>query len=304
MKTILKWLAGAIAMQICFAGNAKAFSTGIPGFSGKQADLFCTSCHMDGTAPEVLLEQVEPGVISPGTMATFRFTITSKRTQQKAAGLNVAASAGALAVIAGQGTKLLTPTQMLPEITHISPKSNDDNRQAAWLFTWQAPSTPGTYTLFAAGNSVNLDNSERTGDNATKTTLQVEVVAAPDTATPTASPTLSLTPTPTSEPTDTPTASPTATDTAIADTPTATPTEFGLPSPTATATEVFVSMCTGDCDRSDDVTVDEIVRGVNIALGSQAVSECEAFDRNLDQMVTVDEIVEAIQRALNGCIQP
>lgn len=59
--------------------------------------------------------------------------------------------------------------------------------------------------------------------------------------------------------------------------------------------------CVGDCDGDGFVTVDEIVRMVNIALGQQPLSVCPAADGNGDGQVTVDEIVRAVNNALNGC---
>lgn len=61
------------------------------------------------------------------------------------------------------------------------------------------------------------------------------------------------------------------------------------------------SACTGDCDASADVTVDEIITLVNIALGNQTLTNCTAGDANTDGQVTVDEIVAAVNNALNGC---
>jgi len=61
------------------------------------------------------------------------------------------------------------------------------------------------------------------------------------------------------------------------------------------------NLCTGDCDRGGDVTVDEIITMVNIGLGSQDVENCLAGDSNGDGQVTVDEIVTAVNNALNGC---
>jgi hypothetical protein len=49
------------------------------------------------------------------------------------------------------------------------------------------------------------------------------------------------------------------------------------------------------------VTVDEIVSGVNIALGVIAVDACEAMDLDGSGSVTVDELLSAIDAALNGC---
>lgn len=81
-------------------------------------------------------------------------------------------------------------------------------------------------------------------------------------------------------------------------TPSATPqaTATGSPNPT-----VAPSGCSGDCDGGGNVTVDEVVTGVNIALGDAEVSACDAFDVNSDALVTVDEIVTAVNAALNGC---
>jgi hypothetical protein len=49
------------------------------------------------------------------------------------------------------------------------------------------------------------------------------------------------------------------------------------------------------------VTVEELIRGVNIALGTLAVDECPPFDRDKSGTVTIDELVTAVQAALEGC---
>ena len=61
------------------------------------------------------------------------------------------------------------------------------------------------------------------------------------------------------------------------------------------------AQCLGDCDGSGDVTVDEIVRGVNIALGAEVIESCEAFDADGSGDVTVDEIITVVNNALEGC---
>ena len=97
---------------------------------------------------------------------------------------------------------------------------------------------------------------------------------------------------------DGPTTAPTATPTPTS--PTVTPTMSSTALLTMTATPVLG--CIGDCDASSDVTVDEIVAGVNIALGNREFSVCPAFDRNGDVMVSVDEVIAAIANALGGCV--
>jgi outer membrane protein assembly factor BamB len=59
--------------------------------------------------------------------------------------------------------------------------------------------------------------------------------------------------------------------------------------------------CVGDCNRNASVTIDELVRGVGIALGSATVDACEAIDNNRDGAVAVNELVRGVGRALNGC---
>jgi hypothetical protein len=59
--------------------------------------------------------------------------------------------------------------------------------------------------------------------------------------------------------------------------------------------------CVGDCDGSGEVTVDELILGVNIALGKQPLSSCPVFDRNGDGEITVDELVAGVLSALYGC---
>ena len=61
------------------------------------------------------------------------------------------------------------------------------------------------------------------------------------------------------------------------------------------------AQCVGDCNADASVTVDEIITGVNIALGTSAISACEAFDSSGDDSVTVDEILTAVNFALTGC---
>ncbi len=81
---------------------------------------------------------------------------------------------------------------------------------------------------------------------------------------------------------------------------TPTPTVTDTPSPTPTPT---LGPCVGDCDHNGSVTVDELVRGVNIALGYAALDDCRTFDRDRSEMVTVDELVVAANAALNGCVE-
>lgn len=131
----------------------------------------------------------------------------------------------------------------------------------------------------------------------------------PTIGSPTVTPTRTETPTsgpPTATSTKTPTTTFTATarQTATATitplrsrTPTETPTATSTPTPSPTQAE----LCVGDCDGSSAVTIDELIKGVNIALGASTIDVCRAFDKNQDNKVTIDELVSAVNAALTGC---
>ena len=55
------------------------------------------------------------------------------------------------------------------------------------------------------------------------------------------------------------------------------------------------------CGGDGRVTVDELVKGVNIALGNMQLERCQRFDANGNGRVTIDELVCAVNAALNGC---
>ncbi len=83
-------------------------------------------------------------------------------------------------------------------------------------------------------------------------------------------------------------ATPPATPTATVTPQLATPTPIALP-------------CIGDCNGDGQVTIDELVIGINIALGTATLDQCPAFDCNGNGQVSVDCLLMATNAALNGC---
>jgi hypothetical protein len=59
--------------------------------------------------------------------------------------------------------------------------------------------------------------------------------------------------------------------------------------------------CTGDCSGDGTVTVAELITGVNIVLGSEALDRCPSFDCNGSGTVTIDCLIRAVGNLLNGC---
>jgi len=71
---------------------------------------------------------------------------------------------------------------------------------------------------------------------------------------------------------------------------------LGLTPRTARADE-----CTGDCDGDGQVTVNELILMVNIALGSADVSACPIGDFDKSGDITVNEIIRGVNFALGQC---
>jgi hypothetical protein len=76
------------------------------------------------------------------------------------------------------------------------------------------------------------------------------------------------------------------------------PTRTATPSPTATGGP---NACTGDCNDDGMVGINELIRGVNIALENTPATDCPAFDANGDSQVTITELIQGVGHALDGC---
>jgi hypothetical protein len=70
--------------------------------------------------------------------------------------------------------------------------------------------------------------------------------------------------------------------------------------PCAEVTPVPV-ICPGDCSHDGSVSVDELIKGVNIALGNADLSTCPEFDTDGSGAVEISELIAAVNAALNGC---
>jgi len=74
-----------------------------------------------------------------------------------------------------------------------------------------------------------------------------------------------------------------------------------VPSQNQTVNFTVPVPCVGDCNGNGQVTIDDILTMVDIALGNVDVSACLAGDANHDGQITVDEILRAVNAALRGC---
>lgn len=275
-------IAAAIALAVSHPTLAFAFSGGVTGVSGRQGST-CTACHFGGAVPAVAIEG--PERLAPGETAAFRFVVTSNGASQVAAGFNVAASNGILVVVAPDSQKSGA------ELTHTRPQANVEGR-ATWDFAWQAPEVPGSYRLFAAGNSVNL-NGSTDGDNARATFRDIDVSAPASTPTPSPSPAPASTPTPSPSPAP---ATPTATSTvARMDTPTPSPTRTSTPSPTPTATPVPPPMGPGDANCDERINAADPSAAI-LRLAAGTVGNCDRADADCDDGIDAADVDIAARR--------
>jgi hypothetical protein len=59
----------------------------------------------------------------------------------------------------------------------------------------------------------------------------------------------------------------------------------------------------GDCDRNLRISIDELLRGVNIVLGTATVDECPRFDMDEDGVVAITDLIAAVASAFESAMR-
>ncbi len=150
--TVLAWALWFPAFLDVTASPASANKGGIFGYSGNpatNAGLSCDQCHSGGVAPSVSL--VGPTQVDGGDTETYTVTISGG--QQNACGLDVGASAGSLAAVDAD------TREWNGDVTHDLPRATLPDGTCTFTFSWTAPVATGQASLFAAGNSVDADDT-------------------------------------------------------------------------------------------------------------------------------------------------
>ena len=70
--------------------------------------------------------------------------------------------------------------------------------------------------------------------------------------------------------------------------------------PTPTPTETTTPHCPGDCNMDGEVSIDELMHGVLVALGGDAMGDC-GLDVDGDGLVMVNELIAGVGAALGDC---
>src|SRR5579862_5837610 len=76
---------------------------------------------------------------------------------------------------------------------------------------------------------------------------------------------------------------------------------FGALVATFAVREAGAATCPGDCSGTQTVMINNLITCVSIDLGTASVTTCPACDVNMDGQVTVNEVIDAVNSALNGC---
>jgi hypothetical protein len=179
VKTGVAVLASTVILAS--SSTSHAFSGGITTLSFGPSG--CNQCHSGGMAPTVTLSG--PTTVGAGSQSEYTLQIAHMGAGQTFGGLNVSAGDGALATGGSDSanTQTLTGSGGRDEVTHTSRKAAVSG-VTTFTFLWTAPVVDGMVTLSAWGNSVN-GNGASSGDQASFTSLAVQVSGAGPTPTPT-----------------------------------------------------------------------------------------------------------------------
>jgi hypothetical protein len=147
-------LSSAILIIIASTFILYAHNDGVKGRTKKSDDKPGCTCHGSDPTPSVKVVISGPDSLTVNQEAQYNVTVTGG--PLAAAGVNIAASKGTLTAV-GSDLKLLSG-----ELTHSDPKK-PSGKSVQFQFKYKAPSLPGIQTIFACGNSVDL-NDKKTGD--------------------------------------------------------------------------------------------------------------------------------------------
>lgn len=129
-----------------------ASSTGITGQTRKPGSGNGCTCH--GTSATAGVTVTINGPSTLNINQTGSYTVTISGGPLAAAGTNIAVSSGTLATVTGGGLQKIGS-----ELTHTGPKTPVGG-VVTFSFSFTAPATAGSVTMYANGNSVN-----NTGNN-------------------------------------------------------------------------------------------------------------------------------------------
>ena len=234
---------------------------------------------------------------SPTRTATGTSTSTATRTAAVTATPSALPTASPTPSATHTATAIVTQTRTATNSRTVTRSASTTTTPTITATTTPSTSPSAQATLTSTPTRTAASTSTVTGGSTRTATQSPATPVVTATASPSRTATSTRTATGTSAPTATVTPRPTLTGTEIAPA-TATSTDTVTPLSTVTAIQ---RTCAGDCNGNNEVTIDELLKLVNIALGNADVSACSAGDLNHDNQITIGEIIAAVNAALSGC---
>lgn len=155
----MKILSKTLRILILLAISTLGYALYVQGNSGGRTgatQLNGNGCTCHGTASSAVSVTISgPDTVLIGSTNTYTVAITGGPLVR--AGTNIATSSGTLDIVLGSGLR-----KVGNELTHSTPKAPVNNA-VSFEFTFTAPTTAGSVTLYANGNSVNF-NGNSAGD--------------------------------------------------------------------------------------------------------------------------------------------
>lgn len=158
-----------LVLGILLLGLAN-FSPVLARSGGEEAP--CSACHTGGTATLEIMGFEE---VTPGSTNTYELIITDSLGD--VGGLNVSLPNEDAILGLADGTDWIGAGEPF-EFSHTSPKDFDSGGQVSWLFTWDAPLEPGSYTIEGWGVSAQSPGGT-SNDLAGSTSFIVQVIPVP-----------------------------------------------------------------------------------------------------------------------------
>ncbi len=122
-------------------------------------------CHSPVPDPTTVIHLYTPATIVAGNTYKFTLSVANPNKEDIAAGFDIDANQPViLDTIPGQNTIITNPDSTGSgewTISHMTPKSFVGD-SATWTFNYTAPTVPGVYTIYIAGNAVNGDSATAT----------------------------------------------------------------------------------------------------------------------------------------------
>jgi hypothetical protein len=160
--------AASVAVIICslgilVSGFVLLSGGGYAGYTRKPGGIF-PGCLCHGNADGIPNADTRVWIEGPDSVWTgmeYYYAVKVSKDSLVAAGFNAAVFLGDVDTVQGEGTRL---DEIPQEIVHSFPKLATTGDTISWAFLYRAPDVPGTDTVYATGNAVNLSGDPDSGD--------------------------------------------------------------------------------------------------------------------------------------------